>query len=372
MLNLFEKVQGDDFCHPQYLTLRDSPLYEPARGQLGEICKRFSDPDGNFVQQFQTHGFDARTFELFLFALLEEQGHAIDRTHDRPDFMIERAGVSAAVEAVTANPPPKGEFQPYDAMPEEMTKEELERYRRHDLAVRLGSPLFSKLQRRYWNLPHVQGRPFLLAIQDFHRAGSLMMSSTTLTNYLFGFTQHWYRSPEGELVISEVPLESHKAGKEIPSGFFRQPEAENISAVLFCNGGTIPKFNRMGQEGDFTSGNVRMLRYGACYKFDKSATMPEPFLYEVGDPGEGRETWREGTVLIKNPGAKAPLPDEWFGAGAEEDLVNGKSVTTFREPFLPYWSITEKFPGRVPTSVLQARADELYTLLTAMLPATAR
>lgn len=372
MLNLFARLQPDAGCHPQFLTLRDSALYEPARMQLNEICRRFTDPDGNFVQQFQTHGFDARTFEIFLFAMLEEQGHAIDRSHDRPDFIIERDGTRVAVEAVTANPSPTPEIQPYDAIPPEMSQEELHNYRRHELAIRLGSPLYTKLKKRYWELPHASGLPLVLAIQDFHRPGSLMMSSTSLGNYLYGSTQRWYHDDDGELVISEVPLESHKAKKEIPSGFFRQPEAHNISAVLFSNSGTITKFNRMGHEGAFSSRNVRMLRHGTCYRPDPNAVLPEPFLYEVGDPEEGRETWREGTMLIRNPWADRPLPEEWFGAGAEEDLVDGRVVTTFRESFLPYWSITIPFPSETHASIIQEHADSIAAALSAQFPPTVR
>lgn len=73
-----------------------------------------ADPDGNLVEQFQTRGFDARTFEIYLHALFTEAGHVIDRSHDRPDFMITRDGLTVAVEAVTANPQPSKAYQPYE------------------------------------------------------------------------------------------------------------------------------------------------------------------------------------------------------------------------------------------------------------------
>ena len=106
-LNLFEHLAPDETLHPQFLKTRDDSLMAPARSTLSEIAVTMSDPDGNFVQQFQTHGFDARTFELYLHALFTKAGHTLDRNHNRPDFLISRDGLTVAVEAVTANPTPR-------------------------------------------------------------------------------------------------------------------------------------------------------------------------------------------------------------------------------------------------------------------------
>ncbi|WP_279497938.1 hypothetical protein [Aeromonas veronii] len=68
-------------------------------------------------------------------------------------------------------------------------------------------------------------------------------SRTALSEYLYGMRNR---------IIDGKP-NSHKIkthrwnGKEIPSGFFYQEQAENISAVMFSNQATIPKFNRMGK-----------------------------------------------------------------------------------------------------------------------------
>jgi hypothetical protein len=368
-IDLFNNESTKNKLHPQFVALRDSPMCEPARAILREIQSRFTDPDGNFVEQFQTSGFDSRTFELFLFAMFEESGHSIDRSHDRPDFIISKGGVSAAVEAVTTNPKPSKEYQPYDALPLARSKEELKSYVQNDLAIRMGSPLFSKLQKRYWELPHVAGKPLVLAIQCFHEPGALSFTSTTLTHLLFGYRQSWYHDVEGNLIISEVPIDEHRAGaKRIPSGFFSQASAENISAVLFVNSGTIPKFGRMGLEAGYGRGAVRMLRYGTNYRHDPNAALPEPFIYEVGDPEQGRESWREGTILIHNPNALLPLPAEWLGAGAEEEMVDGRTITTFAESFLPYWSLTMNFPGFLSTSIIQREAHRIARELTEQFP----
>ena len=156
------------------------------------------------------------------------------------------------------------------------------------------------------------------------------ISDTPLTNYLYGFSTHCYLDAEGQLVVTRNPVDTHKFGvKETPSGFFAQPGAENISVVLFSNTGTIPKFNRMGHQEAYRNSAVRMIRWGTCYCYDPNATMPDIFLYEVGDPEEGMETWREGTVLQLNSWAVHPLPRAWFGASAEQYSEDGKLVSTF-------------------------------------------
>lgn len=355
-LDLFAEMgKHDSQLHPQFVHLRDLERYEPARGVLRELQEAFDDPDGNFVEQFQTTGFDSRTFELFLFAMFKEQGHTIDRSHARPDFLLGKHGQTVAVEAVTASVPAVGGIQPYFSLPKAQTTEELLTYIRDSLPIRLGSPLFSKLRQQYWLEPHVQGRPFVLAIQDFSAPGSLLHSSTPLSRYLNGFEQRWYHDDEGKLIITEEGVKSHVAGaKRIPSGFFHQPDAQNISGVLFCNTGTVPKFGRIGHQGKYRSAAVRMVRSGVCYRHDPNAAWPLPFAYEVGDLKFALESWRQGTVLIRNPNAANPLPDEWLGAAVEEDVVDGRVVSTFAEKFLPYRSITQMLSGEVSDSDVAA------------------
>jgi hypothetical protein len=98
--------------HPQFLNLISYDVYEPARGMLREVYSEFPDPDGNFVEQFQTSGFDPRTFELFLSAMFKDLGHHIER-EPRLDFILSRDGQKACVEAVIASPPPNDGIQPY-------------------------------------------------------------------------------------------------------------------------------------------------------------------------------------------------------------------------------------------------------------------
>jgi hypothetical protein len=43
-------------------------------------------------------------------------------------------------------------------------------------ALRFAKTIGNKLERRYDQLPHVVGKPFMLAVADFHASGSMMWS----------------------------------------------------------------------------------------------------------------------------------------------------------------------------------------------------
>jgi hypothetical protein len=368
-IDIFADIgKPDSELHPQFLCVRDLPGYAPARNLIRELQKDFSDPDGNFVEQFQTFGFDARTFEFFLSVMLKDIGHEVDRSHDRPDFFITKGDLTAAVEAVTANPPPDGTIQPYTNFSESGSVSDAIEHIEQTIPIRLGSPLYTKLRKKYWTLPQMAGKPLIIAIQDFHTAGALLSTSTGLGRYLYGQGQEWWHDKDGNLVIEGHALKEHKLGeKRIPSGFFNQPDAENISAVLFCNTGTMAKFNRMGHQGSYNDKLVRMIRWGTCYRHDPNATVPEAFVYEVGHPEEDMETWREGTVLFLNPNALHPLPSNWFGAALEGKFVDGEEVYAFEEAFLPYGSLTQIFMN-APFAFVQKFADEKVKNLLSVFP----
>lgn len=222
-LDPFATARPDNELHPQFLSLRDSPRMAPARGALLDVLATMHDPDGNLIEQFQTFGFDSRTFEIYLHALFTEAEHAIDRSHKRPDFLISRDGLTVAVEAVTANPPPKPDFQPYVPTYREppRSREDVIRYLRNEVQIKFGSPLYTKLGKEYWKLPHVQGRPFVLAIESFHGDASLTISSTALSEYLFGLNHRHHLDEDGNVAIDADAVAQHIGSKTIPSNFFQ-------------------------------------------------------------------------------------------------------------------------------------------------------
>src|SRR5438874_7322566 len=56
--------------HALFECARTTSGAEPGRIMANEAFATFDDVDGNFVQQFQTSGFDARVYELYFHAYL--------------------------------------------------------------------------------------------------------------------------------------------------------------------------------------------------------------------------------------------------------------------------------------------------------------
>ena len=311
---LFDPIVSQDKLHPLFEHIRTSPASEPARWMLDNVYQSFEDPEGNFLEQFQTKGYDARHFELYLFAYFSRSGFVVDRTEPNPDFLISRNGISAAIEATTANPSTSGELAKHGKKIAELTEADMLHYRQHELPMRFGGPLFSKVNRKhkYWDLEHCKDLPFLLAIEAFHDENSLGISDEPLIRFLFGIehTGTWDR--EGRLNIETATIKEHTIGnKTIPSGFFGQSETEHVSAVLFSNSGTNPKFARMGYQYGKGCDSIDMARVGFCVNRHPDAKDPTFFSYNLDNP-PFVESWGQGLVALHNPNARHPLPKEFF------------------------------------------------------------
>lgn len=308
---LFEPIVPIEKLHPKFEVTRKAKAAICARAMLNSVYEDFTDLDGNFVEQFQTTGFDARYFELYLFAYLTRSGYSLDRAHAFPDFLVERNGVRVAIEATTTNPSTSGAFKDAKKIAE-LSPTELADYLQNELAIRFGGPLHTKLRKRYWELPHCSQIPFVLAIEAFHDDESLGMTDNALMKYAYGSNTLASWSNDAELLLSNERIEKHAArGKELASHFFGQPDTENISAILFTNSGTHSKFSRMGYQHGFHTDGIIMFRAGRSYTPDPNAMDPTYFTYRLSEP-PFVETWGQGISVIHNPNARFPLPKNFF------------------------------------------------------------
>jgi hypothetical protein len=337
--DLFDLVTAAEKRHPLFEGVRTSPNDEPGRMMANEIFATFTDPDGNFVQQFQTTAFDARTFELYLFAYLKKSGFEIDRRSSAPDFIAESQLGRVAIEATTSNAARTFDLDQIlgdiDALTPELRIERM----RHEFPIRLGGPLLDKLRKRYWELPQCAGLPLVLAIEPFHGTTSLMFTDSGLSDYLYGVRHGATRDSDGNLLITTSDIQNHVLGaKTIRSGFFYQPDVEHISAVVFTNGGTWPKFTRMGYQAGFHRGNLLIGREGWRQDHDPQASEPSKFFYWLHDR-DHFERWGEGLAVFHNPNALIPLPRKYFPDAADSALRNGV-LHSLVPDFHPFSSFT--------------------------------
>jgi hypothetical protein len=300
----------------------------PASKLIQEMMHWYEDVDGNFLEQFQSTGFDARLWELYLFALFIELGYAFDRNFQAPDFLCVGMKGRFFVEATTVNP----SNPPINLA--DMTKDE---YYQHYVPIKFGSALFSKLNKRYWEQEHVKGYPLVFAIQDFHEWQSMSWSIYALSDYLYGLRNVKTIKEDGAFEDVTEEIKHYKVGeKEIPAGFFSQPNAENISAVIANPGGTVAKFNRMGYLAGFEREKLTIIRSGFCFR--NQSDTPDPFTVDVHSP-EYSETWVEGLSVFHNPFAINPLPEE-FLPGAAHFYLRDQKIIGFAPPFHPIGSTT--------------------------------
>jgi len=326
-MDFFTPIAKDDEMNSSFRHLISERGLSPARQLMGELMNYFEDPDGNFVKDFQTGGFDARVWELYLYALFSELGYGFDRTHPAPDFYCQGPRGEFFVEATTINPsakPPKLDDTPRLA------------YFDNYVPRKFGSVLKSKLDKRYWELQHVVGMPLVFAVQDFHAVRSMSWSNTGLVEYLYGIRQVRRTTADGSSSIVSEPIEGFVwEGKTIPAGFFSQPDTENVSAVIANPEGTISKFKRMGFLAGFGDRRLHMIRNGLAYC---GSLDPENFVREVNSP-EYYETWCEGLSVFHNPRAKHPLSQDAIPGAAHHTSRDGRILCRL-PPFHPVGSLT--------------------------------
>lgn len=320
-----------------------SATHSAARNVINEIMPHFFDVDGNFIEQFQTQGFDSRLWELYLFCYFNEEGLLIDRSHSAPDFLLSSHDMIVSLEAViVANKDPNKVWIERPDLEGISNKKDL-------MPARWGSSLFTKLTHRdksgrhYWEYSHTKEKPFILAIADFHEPYSMTWSQNSLITYLYGYRYDFSYDENGELIIHPIKVEKHNKGEgrnEIPSGFFFQDNTENISAVLHSSCATISKFSRIGKQCGLDENDVLMHRIVSMHNPDPNASEPIMFEYVVTE--ENSETWAEGVTVFHNPNAKYPLPLDFFSNAAQCYFKDEYIVTEYINS-LVYSSVTSHF-----------------------------
>lgn len=338
-LNFFALRAARERLHANFLQLAEQEAFSAARGIIAPMMHWYEDPDGNFIEQFQTSGFDARLWELYLFATFVEMGYRIERVHAVPDFACVGVTGEFAVEATTVNPTRDDTGAIVEPPPVE-TPDQVRAFLRDYMPIKFGSTLTSKLAKKYWEKPSAAGKPLLFAIQDFSAPASMVLTHSALPVYLYGYDHDWEHDSGGELKITPRKINSHRWGnKEIPSGFFDLPDAENISAVVFSNSGTLSKFNRMGVLAGFGSPRVVMVRQGYAVDHNPHAVRPRSFRHVVDAPGY-RETWGEGLDVFHNPRAKHPLVPWMLPGAAHHTLLPGGQLESHTPGWHPLASLT--------------------------------
>lgn len=301
-VDFFAPIAAPEKLHTSFKKLTQDEQFSPAYEIIKPMMRWFEDADGNFIEQFQSSGFDARLWELAIFATLREAGYTLSKEYPTPDFITDRF----CIEATTVNPS-YDNLRNLIAPPPCNTPDEKLFYVREYLPYKLSIPLTAKLKKKYWGKKHVANKPFVMAIQDFHSDNTMSMLINALPTYLYGKIWGHHYDDIGNLIVTPEEIRRHTYNaKTAKSNFFNLPNSEYVSAVISNPSATISKFNRMGAIAKFGSPRVKMKRVGTIYDPNPNASSPIPFIADIPSP-EYNEKWIEGLHVYHNPNAKLPL-----------------------------------------------------------------
>lgn len=345
-LDLFEDRKVPDHrLHKHYLALRDNLARSPAKRVFQAISPWLISSDPHLVREFQEGQFDQRLWEIYLWAMLRDQGYDVEH-QEAPDLLVTSPWFSFSMEATTVAPSTSGALAKH---PNPKTPEEVAEFLTNYMPMKFGSPLVTKLNKvdvngaHYWEKPRARDLPFVIAIADFHKdaagaeLGSMTYSQGGLYPYLYGTRISTEIINDRMVFRNERVTEHTYNGKTVPSGFFDLPKSENVSAVLFSNAGTLAKFDRIGALAGFAPPHHEYIRIGYTFNPDPGATVGTPFKVNVADPGY-QEFWGDEIQIFHNPRAKYPLAFEAFPDAMHVFYEDGGFNTIDR-------------PGRVLTSM---------------------
>lgn len=238
------------------------------------------------------------------------------------------------------------------------------------MPMKFGGALTAKLDKRlggrgYWALPETDGLPFLIAIADFHVAasrlepGSMVYSQSALPIYLYGTEYDAEHDSAGALQIGyRKRIEHMFRAKKIESGFFDLPGAENVSAVLFSNAGTMSKFTRMGALAGFTTPDFRYFRKGFMVSLDPDAMDGREVGVDIQDPRYS-EDWGDELQVFHNPGAARPFDPDLLPQASHHHWEDDR-IVSIQSPFTWLTSVTHNIHASDDPG---AEAEQLEALL---------
>ena len=303
------------------------PSHHVAAWVLNQLYLALPRPDKHWAADCQTKNFHTRIWEAQLLAAFREQGLLVTQPFENPDFRIQnRRGIEAWVEAVTANPsvPYNHVNSPQSPPPED----------RSDLffgpaAVRFAKTLGNKLDRRYHELDHVRGKPFMIALADFQAPGSMLWSREGLIGYLYGEGAETIERA-GRQVARPVSAKVLKGPSAFPAGLFCDDAHAELSAVIFSNACSIGKMNRVMVSAGASPAGLRYTRVGRFFDRTPGAAEGIPFCLDVASPKyrglwpQRYEPWSAELEIFHNPFASHPVPFDllpeathWFDEGGE-------------------------------------------------------
>ena len=317
--------------------------HRPAAWILNQIYLALPQPDQNWVSDCQTGNFHTRLWEAQLLASLREQGLLVTQPYESPDFHIEnRREAEAWIEAVTANPPIA--YNHVNATPSVPPSGREELFF-GAAALRFAKTIGNKLDRKYDQLPHVRGKPFILALADFQAPASMVWSREALAAYLYG---EGAVSIEvgGSLQAVSLPRQYLLGPSHFPAGLFSDSRHSELSAVIFSNACSLAKLNRVAVSGGGAPPGLRYTRIGRFFDRTPGALESIKFCLDVTSLEyrqlwpQKYEPWCAEFEVFHNPFARFPVPFDLLPEAMHWFDYDGERVCKSFYAYSILWSQT--------------------------------
>lgn len=303
----------------------------PQRSVLNQWADGFVDRDHKFITQFQT-SFNSCFWELYLHACIKSFGFNIDWNHDCPDFILNKNNYALVIEATTANAS-QGKPNEWECQyaPEELKNINFPSLNKEAI-IRLANAICTKSKtycERYSTLPHVKGKPFIIAVAPFDQPYFNMQLDRAITALLFDhyvdeeeFKNNASQYPNGPPVINLGSVEKDN-GSEIVLGLFNDNTFKHVSAIMHSCSATWGKLDALCPYQKGTSIIFQTL----------TATEPygEP-AYSAKKKEEYSESLVDGLHIFHNPFAEYPLdPDVFRKQGVVQHYLDNATNTWIHE-----------------------------------------
>lgn len=304
--------------HPNFLNLHPSinnnkiaDIYRSTRLVINRWAEGFPDRDGKIVVQFQ-ETFNSTFWEIYLHELFKKSGADFYWEHSSPDFHLSIKGREFVVEAAVAEEAhgKKAEWENsplLNALPVDIPKINQE------AMIRLLNSIDGKYQKyknSYCKLPHIAGKPFVLAVNGYEQPGFFFkadrpMRAILYNNYVdedaYNKAPHLY--PDGPPSV-QLGTIMKKTGAELNLGLFLNGGMPEISAIIHNPIATVSKSIIQGlQEHPSLHPKKLSTIVNPCYA---NATGYPCTLQEY------RESIFDGLQVYHNPNAKYPLDKSIF------------------------------------------------------------
>ena len=300
-MDLFTPKVSVSRQHPAFRMLLED-RHAAERDVLTAWSSGFLDRDGKFVQQFQMT-FESGLWELYLNAALAMWQMKPDMSMASPDFVVDRP-TKLCIEATIAAPALGGKgpigYSVKD-IPEDFGEFNTQ------ASIRICNSFSSKVKRYrdyYSALPHVAGRPFVIAIAAFDRPLAHFAASRPILAALFGLYHDESATPrDATKVVSYNVAGAAKSGVvDVPLGLFCDDTFREVSAVIYSSLATWGKVRALANSPDAKT-------IYTTYHPSDNGLLPE---IRHTQKSAYSEHLLDGTWIFHNPFARSPVPDGAF------------------------------------------------------------